>query len=378
MLPSGCDILVVGGGFYGCLIAAHLRARGASVALLERGPGLLGRASFANQARVHHGYHYPRSLLTAARSRANYARFRAAFPECIAGAFQKLYAVGREFSKVTGAGFAGFCRRVGIPAEPAPREYRDLFDTRLVDAVFLAEEVAFDAGKLRERMAADLRAAGVGVRLGTEAVRVNPAAGGRVVVHTAGADGPGRVVAGAVFNCSYARMNQLALASGLPVTPLRHELAEMALVRVPAELRDVGVTLMCGPFFSCMPFPPAGLHTLSHVRYTPHAARAETTAADSLADDVLANAPRASAFDRMRRDAARFVPLLARAEYVRSLWEVKTILPANDGDDGRPILFREHAGLPNYHLVLGAKIDTAFDVLDRIDALFSPSHAEAA
>ena len=27
---------------------------------------------------------------------------------------------------------------------------------------------------------------------------------------------------------------------------------------------------MCGPFFSLMPFPAAGLQTLSHVRYTPH------------------------------------------------------------------------------------------------------------
>ena len=26
---------------------------------------------------------------------------------------------------------------------------------------------------------------------------------------------------------------------------------------------------MCGPFFSAMPFPARGLHTLSHVRYTP-------------------------------------------------------------------------------------------------------------
>ena len=68
-----CEDLVVGGGFYGCMIACHLRRRHAGVWLLEKGPGLLGRASYANQARVHQGYHYPRSLLTGFRSRVNSA-----------------------------------------------------------------------------------------------------------------------------------------------------------------------------------------------------------------------------------------------------------------------------------------------------------------
>ena len=45
------------------------------------------------------------------------------------------------------------------------------------------------------------------------------------------------------------------------------------------------------------------------------------------------------------------------------------MLPVNEADDGRPILFRPDAGLPNYHLVLGAKLDNVFDVLDRIDGL---------
>lgn len=57
------DDVVVGGGFYGCMLAAHLsRSRGRRVLLLEAAGELLGRASFANQARVHNGYHYPRSF----------------------------------------------------------------------------------------------------------------------------------------------------------------------------------------------------------------------------------------------------------------------------------------------------------------------------
>src|SRR5262249_37221803 len=50
------DVLVVGGGFYGCLIACHLRRRYPRVLLVEKQADLLERASYVNQARVHQGY----------------------------------------------------------------------------------------------------------------------------------------------------------------------------------------------------------------------------------------------------------------------------------------------------------------------------------
>src|SRR5689334_16069220 len=69
------DAVVVGGGFYGARLALLLRRRGERVLLVEREATLLARASIRNQARVHNGYHYPRSVLTSMRSRVNYRRF---------------------------------------------------------------------------------------------------------------------------------------------------------------------------------------------------------------------------------------------------------------------------------------------------------------
>ena len=73
------DALVVGGGFYGCGIAAALRQRHglARVLVVERETDLLARASYVNQARVHNGYHYPRSFMTAYRSRVSRRAMRA-------------------------------------------------------------------------------------------------------------------------------------------------------------------------------------------------------------------------------------------------------------------------------------------------------------
>ena len=41
-------------------------------------------------------------------------------------------------------------------------------------------------------------------------------------------------------------------------------------MEVPEPLREMALTVMCGPFFSLVPYPSRGLHSFSHVRYTPH------------------------------------------------------------------------------------------------------------
>ena len=358
------DALVIGGGFYGLYLAEALAARLARVLLVERGPELMARASYSNQARVHNGYHYPRSVLTAARSRANFPRFVDEFRPAVRSDFAKLYAVARRDSKVTAGQFAAAMRRVGARTDRASSAERRLFDPALVEDVFRVTEYAFDSSELRRLMAGRVRRAGVEVRLNTPAEQVGPLPGGAVRVRLAG----GEVHAGMVVTCGYANTNAVGAASGLPLIPLKHELTEMALVEVPDAVNGVGVTVMDGPFFSCMPFPPRGLHTLSHVRYTPHGHWYDGLPGEGYlpADEVFAAADRRTAFPHMVRDAARYMPALSGCQYRGSLWEVKTVLPRSEADDSRPILFRPDHGLPNYHVVLGGKIDNVYDVADEL------------
>lgn len=364
-MPERFDVLVVGGGFYGLYLAEFLARRFARVVLCERGPELMRRASYANQARVHNGYHYPRSVLTAIRSRVNFPRFVDEFRPAVDSTFEKVYAVARRTSKVTAEQFVGCMKRIGAPIEPAPASVKKLFDAALVEDVFRTREFAFDAVKLKELIAERVRRAGVEVRLSTSVETVSPLSGGSLRVRLADRE----LHAGTVFCCGYAQTNAVAAASGLPVIPLKHELAEMALVEVPSPLKGLGVTVMDGPFFSCMPFPPRGLHTLSHVRYTPHGHWFDAASAPHTpAYDVFENVPKESTFPAMVRDAARFLPALSGCEYRGSLWEVKTVLPRSETDDSRPILFRPDHGAANYHVVMGGKIDNVYDVADEIAA----------
>jgi hypothetical protein len=145
--------------------------RGQRVAVVEREADLLQRASYNNQARVHNGYHYPRSLLTGLRSRINFPRFVEDYRYCIDDRFEKYYAIARVASKVTAAQFRIFCERIGAPVENAPPRVRKLFDSDHIEEVFRVRECAFDAARLCERLRTELEEAGVEVHLETEARR---------------------------------------------------------------------------------------------------------------------------------------------------------------------------------------------------------------
>ena len=142
--------IVIGGGFYGATIAIYLaKERGfKNVVVLERESDLMLRASYNNQARVHNGYHYPRSFTTAFRSRVNMPRFIRDWPSAVKKDFTKLYAISRRNSKVTANQFARFCKEIGAKIQTADKALKNLFEERLVEDVFLAEEYVFDATKL--------------------------------------------------------------------------------------------------------------------------------------------------------------------------------------------------------------------------------------
>jgi glycine/D-amino acid oxidase-like deaminating enzyme len=361
------DAVVVGGGFYGSVIATYLaRSRGLKrVILVEKEADLLTRASLHNQARVHNGYHYPRSFTTAFRSRINLPRFGKDWAEAVKTDFTKVYAIARRNSKVTGGQFERFCGEIGAKIKRADAGLRGLFEPRLIEDVFLVEEFAFDAKVLRRLTEAQLKTAGIEIRLNTKVEAVSRQPDGIQVVLKSGSQMNEKLDCRYLINCTYSGLNQLG--GGFPgtTTPLKHEVTEMALVKTPSPLDGLGITVMDGPFFSLMPFPSRGLQTLSHVRYTPHFSWVDEKGVDP--HRILDQYDHASRVDRMIRDAGRYVPSLLAARYVESLFEVKTVLIKNEGDDGRPILFEKHPQIPGCYSILGGKIDNVYDVIERLD-----------
>ncbi|WP_191082705.1 FAD-dependent oxidoreductase [Roseococcus microcysteis] len=338
-------VAVIGCGFYGARVALMLAAlRIGRVIVLEREPGLMRRASFVNQARVHNGYHYPRAARTGASARRNSRRFIEEYRAAIRRDVPMIYAIARQ-SLISPEQFVRFCAEIGAFCHPAAPEHARLFDGTHVEAVFAVEEFSLDAALVAHEMAARLNRAGVECRFGAPA-RVSGLVPDGVQLQ-AGAE---TIIARHVVNCTYADLDGIGVRVGAEI---RKEVAEIAMIRPPPALASLAVTVMDGPFFSTMPFPPLGCHSLTHVRHTPHCA---------FAGPGEAPPPGPSRSALMLRDAARFLPAIEKAETLRSLYEIKAVLQATEDNDARPILLEASPDSPRILSVLGSKLDNVYDV----------------
>jgi hypothetical protein len=254
-----------------------------------------------------------------------------------------------------------------------------MFNDDLIENVFSVTEYAFDAVKLKKITEDMLLEVGVEVLFSSKAVKAKRTENDRVelsVLPMCGTNkNPYVVVTKNVFNCTYAQINGLLHASNIELIPLKHEVTEMCLVQLPEQLLGKSVTVMCGPFFSFMPFPALNLTSLSHVRYTPHSHWYDDPGDYFEPYEYFASMPKKTAFPAMIRDVARYIPILSEAKYERSLWELKTTLPSSEYNDGRPILFRHNHGIPGMTCVMGGKIDNIYDVASELKIVLGESLA---
>ena len=363
-MATDYDVVIVGGGFFGCALALHLSSIAERVLVIEAGDRLLERASRVNQARIHSGFHYPRSFATALRSRILQERFVRDFRHAVVDDFDMIYAIAARRSKVSASRFARTFASLDAPFSPAPPNMCALFDPRLIEAAFQCREFAFDWTALREGLLSRLDRHRVPVWTGEEVRRVRSDPDRAVVELESGRE----ITAATVFNVTYANINHLLLRSGLRPMALKHQLAEVALAVPPPELSGVAVTVVDGPFFSTMPYPAEKLYSFTHVRYTPHFSwMAED--GDRSPYQVAEQLPQQTRWRHMSQDARRYLPCVAGFEYRRSLFEVKTVMVKNERDDGRPILLCRHPDAPRLVSVMGAKIDNIYDLFEALPQL---------
>lgn len=362
--------IIIGGGFYGLRIAQFLydELGVTDILVVEKEDSLMSRASYNNQARVHNGYHYPRSVLTALRSRVNLPVFSKEYEEAVITDFIKYYGVATHFSKVSARQFYRFFERIGAKILPSP-EVKHFFDPRLIEEMFEVEEYAFNTEVLKSILLKNLKQRGISISTGE---RVEKVEGDDTTIRVT--TDKATYQAGYVLNTTYSSINTVNKNSDLPVIPLKHELTEMCLVKLPEEMRDKAFTIMCGPFFSIMPFPAKNAFTLSHVRYTPHGEWYDSEEEVRDSHSYMSSVKKITHFPQMIADVKRFMPELGKQiQYTgESLWEVKTVLPQSEGDDSRPILYKEHhGGLKNYICVMGGKIDNIYDVFKELKVTYA-------
>ena len=369
------DKIILGAGIYGLYAAIKSAEKGERVLVLEADPAPFARGTFVNQARVHMGYHYPRSYSTAVKSAGYFDRFNRDFDFCIHSAFDQVYATSSAFSWTDGEQFQNFCRAAGIRCDRVP-EGR-YFNPGMCDGAFLTEEYTYDAHILRDWYLEKLKEC-PGVRLCWSSPVTDIAQEDKVYQVTVGAGE--RFESAFVLNATYASANQVInMARGLDETfRIKYELCEIILCEVDRPLEGTGITVMDGPFFSIMPFGKTGLHSLTSVTFTPHMASFETLPTfecqersgglctpERLGNCDSCPARPETAWSYMSSLARKYLREEYGFRYRGSLFSMKPILKASEIDDSRPTVVRVHSQNPTLVSVLSGKINTVYD-LDQV------------
>lgn len=367
------DWVVIGAGIYGLYAAILLAKQGKKIVILERDPISFGRASFVNQARVHLGYHYPRSISTAIKSIKYFERFNKEFKFAINNNFKKIYAISDRYSYTDGEQFKKFCQRAHIPCKEV--EASDYFTTDSVESTFETEEYTFEASKIRDYLLSQLdQFPNAEIKYKTFITEVSK----NNAQYQLKLNNDTKITTEAVINASYASTNQIAQLFGLTKFKVKYEICEIILCNTP-KLKNIGITVMDGPFFSIMPFGLSGQHSLTSVTYTPHLTSNNDLPTFScqrlnpncspLNLDNCNDCPARpmTAWTHMQQIAKKYLVAANDITYSESLFAIKPILKASEVDDSRPTLIRELSKQPRFLSVLSGKINTIYDLEEHLN-----------
>lgn len=366
------DKIIIGAGLYGLYAALFSAKQGDNVVVLEKDPEPFMRATYINQARVHMGYHYPRSLSTAVKSAGYYNRFHDDFGFCINDKFKQIYATSSQFSWTNASEFKKFCVDANIFCEEV--DASKYFKEGYCDGAFLTEEDTYDAIILRDYFLNEIKKfSNVEIICNANIVDINKKERTIEVILSSGS----KYESEFVLNATYASTNQIlsmydASAEGFKI---KYELCEIILCDVSDNMKDVGLTVMDGPFFSIMPFGKTGYHSLTSVTFTPHNASYDVMPAFRCQKDsdgycstsCLGNcnnckAKPESAWPYMSSLARKYMKDEFGFEYKKSLFSMKPILKSTEIDDSRPTVIKTLTTEPAFISVLSGKINTVYDL----------------
>lgn len=363
------DYLIIGAGIYGLYSALYLAPKGKKVTVLEYDPEAVSRATYINQARVHNGYHYPRSYSTAIKSAKYFERFNRDFDFAVNNSFRKIYATSKEYSLTSAEQFKKFSRYSNVPCEEI--NYREYFRGNVVDGAFETQEYAFDAIKIKEYFLEKLKEyRNVEIIYNIRIQEIEKRSNDYALIM----ENKDEFLSPFVLNATYASINQITEKLGYEKFKIKYEICEIILCSTSANLENVGITVMDGPFFSVMPFGLRGIHSLTSVTFTPHVTSYDALPTFDCQKGLSSCSPQQlgncntcpnkphTAWTYMSALAKKYLRDDIDLEYKGSLFSMKPILMASELDDSRPTVIRAFSENPTFISVLSGKINTIYDL----------------
>lgn len=362
--PSASDrprVAVVGGGIFGLVIADEL-GEFCDVQLFERHDDVMTEVSFLNQWRHHSGFHYPRSYDQIQEIRTARGEFEAEFGPAIRREYPAYFCTSASGVEIPAERYLAACASnyLSFTIEDPPAE---VLDRSQVSICLRSDEGVYDFFKLKELALERVRRRdSVRMHLGAEVVDGEITATGAKRLRIVQGGGERSEEFDYVVNATYANRNLVAKWFGFPIEPIRFDVYELLVLRLP--IPQICVTIMDGPFTSLVGMGYDDLFMLSHIY--------DSVLHSVITEDGLPPPPHPvqSNRDNMLAHSSRYLPILAKAEVVESRFALRAVNAFQKDFDARPTVVKDHGF--GVWSVLGGKILTcvsnAREIADSIRA----------
>ena len=358
------DVIVVGGGLFGCSIALRL-AQDHKVLILERNSDIFKEASFVNQNRVHYGFHYPRSLSTAYESLSCVRTFQDRFKKHMRW-FENYYAVYEDGSLTNAKTYEKFAEDLkssyGIYSEKVDVDEK-WFKKGSVSTVVKVDEPNIDMQGVKQQILKEIEDnPNVVLRVNSPAVEILQDSPFKIAT-------PSEVfTAPYVVNASYGNLLWHGYKNFHKL-----EIQFVEMVELESHLEIPGITIMDGPKgLGIFPLGKAkDRYWWASVAYSVHASF-------EAAAHIQFRPARYSNWELMRLQGEKFFPFMDKLKYVSSHYTPRAFMlnSAVDLSAARPSLVTKLA--PGFFQVLSGKLTTSVDVANEVAHLLQWGESEEA
>lgn len=342
-------VAVIGAGIFGVNIAIDT-SDFADVTVYEKNSGILCEGSFVNQFRHHVGYHYPRSAETVVDIQESAGVFEERYSRALVTDTPTYYGIAKEGSNVTADEFLAFCDRHGLPYTKEEPNV-GYFNKDLLTLTIKVPEPSYHFETMQS-IVNDLlqeRKNHINIKFNQKVTNCLIKNDKKIVSSVGAADEVYEEEYDFVVNATYAYLNNFTQWLELKPFPIRVDLAEVLIVKVPGP--QYSLTVMDGPFATIMPTGNPNEYTLYHAqhsildRYTPEDGLVKVV------NKIVSNK------EEIFRQSLRLFPFLKDAEVVETRVVHRGVLANHEHDDSRVADIISH-GFGCWSVLSGKKLSS--------------------
>ena len=310
-------IAVIGSGFFGITIALTLSKKH-QVDIYEKEKKILNGASFANQFRFHHGYHYPRSQKTVNEINKSKKLFVSFFGTKVFQKTNNYYSIARH-GKINFKQYKKFLDKNKLYYKKSNFSKKNKF----IENSILSNEKILNFFKIKNNIIDKIKNSSVNINLKSKFTKRDLINYDKVIIAT------------------YSNNNILLKELGIKNLPeFKFQLVEKILIKLPAQYSKKSFVVMDGDFVCLDPYLGTKYHLLSDVKLSKLETKIgkfpnfNNSNQKYLNKGIIKN-KKISRFDQFISRSSNYLPFLKKAKYVGSMFVVRAIKKNKESTDER-------------------------------------------